>query len=194
MQNRSDDQVYCEKEISLTIAPLQKKPSGDSPVLSALKENEQSRGEMIMTFTTRFLGMAALGLTLLTAGSGAAFADHPHYLHALSDLRAARAHINRLSSQRIDRDESHAISQIDHAIKEIKKASIDDHKNLNDHPPIDAGLDRTGRLHRAIQLLDSAKNDCAQEEDNGTAVGLQGRVLTHIDKAHRDVEKALHGK
>src|SRR5215469_14998951 len=47
-----------------------------------------------------------------------------------------------------------AIQAIDDAINEIKKVSIDDGKDLNDHPPVEAGLDYTGRLHRAKELLE----------------------------------------
>ena len=73
--------------------------------------------------------------------------------------------------------EKEAIHAIDDAIAEIKRASIDDGKDLNDHPPVDARLDHTGRLHRARQLLDSARQDISHEEDNGLAQGLQLRAL-----------------
>jgi hypothetical protein len=136
-----------------------------------------------------------ISFTCLALSSAAAYAeDHPHYLHALSDLRAARAHIDKLGNERVNKEEERAMRQTEDAIREIKKASIDDHKDLNDHPPVDAGKDRVGRLHRALELLDSAKNDCSKEEDNGKSVGLQGRILTHIDKAHRDVEKAIEAE
>lgn len=134
--------------------------------------------------------IAVLGISCLM-GSTAAFADHPAYLRALTDLRAARAHLDRPGSERRVRDEERAVEEIDRAIDEIKRASIWDGKNLNDHPPVDAAPDRVGKLHRALELLDAARADCNQEEDNGRLRGLQGRILSHIDRAHRDVEQAL---
>jgi hypothetical protein len=75
--------------------------------------------------------------------------DHPAYLHALTDLRHARAHLQRPDGGELREQEKKAIHEIDEAIKEIKKASIDDGKDLDDHPPVDVKLDWRGRLHRA---------------------------------------------
>jgi tetratricopeptide (TPR) repeat protein len=124
------------------------------------------------------------------------FADepgrHPAYLHALSDLRHARAHLENLAAtHHMDKEEEHAINEIDKAIDEIKRAAIDDGKNLNDHPPVDAGLDRTGRFRRAQELLDRAHNDIAREEDDSSVRGLRDRALHHIDEAHQIVDKLI---
>jgi hypothetical protein len=119
--------------------------------------------------------------------------DHPAYLHALTDLRHARAHLERPDGGQLGEEESIAIREIDAAIGEIKKAAIDDGKNLNDHPAVDSHLDWPGRLHRAAELLKKAHSDVAQEEDNAFAQGLQHRALEHIDKAHHHVEEAIHG-
>jgi hypothetical protein len=118
--------------------------------------------------------------------------EHPAYLHALTDLRHARAHLERSDGGALRDEEKHAIHEIDEAINEIKRASIDDGKDLNDHPPVDAHLPWGGRLHRALELLDRAHSDVAQEEDNFFAQGLKHRALDHIDKAHHHVEEALH--
>lgn len=117
---------------------------------------------------------------------------HPAYLHALTDLRHARAHLDRLApSYRIDDEEQRAIEEIDRAIGEIKHAAIDDGKNLNDHPPVDAGMGRKGRYHRALELLDKAHNDIAREEDDPSTRGLRDRALHHIDEAHRIVDHMI---
>jgi tetratricopeptide (TPR) repeat protein len=117
--------------------------------------------------------------------------EHPAYLHALTDLRHARAHLERPDHGELREQEKKAIHEIDEAINEIKKAAIDDGKDLNDHPPVDARMDWTGRLHRAIELINKAHNDIAREEDNRFAQGLQQRALEHIDKAHHHVEEAI---
>jgi hypothetical protein len=117
---------------------------------------------------------------------------HPAYLHALTDLRHARAHLDRLTpSDRMDDEEQRAIDEIDKAIGEIKRASIDDGKDLNDHPPVDARMQRSGRYHRALELLDKAHNDIAREEDDPSTRGLRNRALHHIDEAHRLVDHLI---
>jgi hypothetical protein len=117
---------------------------------------------------------------------------HPSYLHALTDLRYARGYLDKLGSDdTVDNDSMQAIRQIDAAIGEIKRASIDDGKDLRDHPPIDANVRRTDRFHKAIELLDKARNDVNQEEDDAAARGLKNRALQHIDDAHRAIDHAI---
>ncbi|MBV8621788.1 MAG: hypothetical protein JOY84_23205 [Curvibacter sp.] len=118
--------------------------------------------------------------------------DHPAYLHALSDLRAARWLIaHRPGDVRVSVDEDAALSGINQAIGEIKRAAIDDGKNIDDHPPIDEHLDHRGRLHRARELLQKSRNDIAREEDNGAVRGLRDRSLHHIDEALRATDLAI---
>jgi hypothetical protein len=116
---------------------------------------------------------------------------HPAYLHALADLRDARAYLQRPDGGALRAEESAAIADINHAIDEIKKAAIDDGKNPDDHLPIDGHLGWTGRLHKARELLDKAHHDVTEEEDNPAAQGLQGRVITHVDRAHHHVDEAI---
>jgi hypothetical protein len=143
--------------------------------------------------TVRHCAVLAMIVALCTAMT---FADepgrHPAYLHALTDLRHARAHLDKLTpNDRIDNEEQHAIDEIDKAIGEIKHASIDDGKNLNDHPSVDAHLGHRGRYHRALELLDKAHNDIAREEDDPSVRGLRDRALRHIDEAHRIVDHLI---
>jgi hypothetical protein len=142
------------------------------------------------------LRLCAVIVFFLAVCSALTLADdpgaHPAYLHALTDLRHARAHLDKLTpSDRIDDEEQHAIDEIDKAIGEIKHASVDDGKNLNDHPPVDVHMDRKGRYHRALELLDKAHNDIAREEDDSWARGLRNRALHHIDEAHRIVDHII---
>jgi hypothetical protein len=111
-------------------------------------------------------------------------AEHPAYLHALTDLRAARAHLDKMTpSEMIDRKEMDAIAEINGAIGEIKRAALEDGKNINEHPPVDVALDRKGRFGKAIELLKSARRDLSKEEDNRHAKGLKKRSILHIDNA-----------
>lgn len=118
--------------------------------------------------------------------------DHPYYLHALSDLRYARALLDRLGSDdAVDNDSMRAIREIDAAIGEIKRASIDDGKDLSDHPPIDAQVRRTDRFHKAVEVLTKVHNDLNREEDDPAARGLKARAIQHVDEAHRAVDHAI---
>jgi tetratricopeptide (TPR) repeat protein len=135
--------------------------------------------------------LVALGSALTWAADDPG--AHPAYLHALSDLRDARAHLERFTgSDHLNDEEQHAIDEIDKAIGEIKRASIDDGKNLEDHPPVDTHLGHRGRYHRALELLDKAHNDIAREEDDHWARGLRNRALGHIDEAHRVVDHIIN--
>src|ERR1700693_4442511 len=109
----------------------------------------------------RFLSFRALPLILVLAcisfisKANISFSgDHPYYLHALSDLRAARWMIEHRPGN-WDRtvDEVQAVKEIDAAINEIKKAALDDGKDINDHPKVDEHPDHAGRLHDAMDFL-----------------------------------------
>ncbi|HUI59358.1 MAG TPA: hypothetical protein VLX90_04010 [Steroidobacteraceae bacterium] len=133
---------------------------------------------------------------VLTAAPCAALADlpgkHPHYLHALSDLRAARWMLeHRPGDAAVSAQEDVAITEIDAAIGEIKRAAIDDGKDIHDHAGVDAPPDRPGRLHKAMELLREAHGDVAREEDDPMTRGLRNRAVGHIDGAVRATEGAL---
>jgi hypothetical protein len=139
---------------------------------------------------------AAVIVFFLAICSAFTFADdpgrHPAYLHALSDLRDARAHLDRLTpSDRLDSEEEHAIREIDAAINEIKQAAIDDGKDVQDHMPVDRRLGHKGRYHKALELLDRAHHDISEKEDDQFAHGLRHRALQHIDEAHRIVDHLI---
>lgn len=91
---------------------------------------------------------------------------HPAYLHALSDLRAARHYLNDgWAWEPVRAEDQRAIREIDAAINEIKSASIDDGKNLNDRFPIDGHLTPQSRFAKANELLYAAHQDLSHAED-----------------------------
>jgi hypothetical protein len=117
---------------------------------------------------------------------------HPAYLHALSDLRAARWMIeHRPGDAAVSSHEDEAINEIDHAIAELKAAAIDDGKDIHDHPNVDAPSDYPGRLHRAVELLRKVHADTDREEDDPAARGLKHRAIGHVDAALEATERAL---
>src|ERR1700742_1623904 len=133
---------------------------------------------------------------LLALVSLAANADlpgkHPYYLHALSDLRAARWMLeHRPGDAAVSGQEDVAITEIDAAIGEIKRAAIDDGKDLHDPPAIDGPKDRPGRLHKALELLRKVHSDVAREEDDPVTRSRRDRAVGHIDGAIHATERAI---
>jgi tetratricopeptide (TPR) repeat protein len=136
--------------------------------------------------------IALLLVVFATAISTGAIAqkEHPAYLHALSDLRAARWMLDHSPGDwKKTEDEKAAVKKIDDAINEIKKAAIDDHKDLNDHPK-DEIKEHAGRLTKALEYEKKALADVEKDEDNDYAKGLKKRAREHIDEAVRLTEKA----
>lgn len=118
---------------------------------------------------------------------------HPLYLHALTDLRSARWLIeHRPGDAAVSGDEDVAITRIDEALQEIKKAAIEDGKDVKDRPPVDAKLDHKGRLHRAEELLKKVHSDIAREEDDLLTKGLRDGAVHHVDAALHATAKAIH--
>jgi len=118
-------------------------------------------------------------------------AEHPYYGHAMSDLRQARALLARPDAQPVQDDERWAVGAIDAALNEMKQAAIEDGKNPWQPQPVDARLSPTDRFHQALQLLDQAKRDASHREDDPWVRDLQGRILHHIDDAHRATQQAI---
>jgi hypothetical protein len=145
-----------------------------------------------MKLKSRLLLSGLLLAVLPLAANADVPGKHPAYLHALSDLRAARWMLShRPGDPAVSAQEDVAITEIDKAIGEIKKASIDDGKNLEDHPPVQGINDRPGRLHKALELLHKVHGDVAREEDDPFTKGLRDRAIMHIDEAAHATEHAI---
>lgn len=115
---------------------------------------------------------------------------HPGYLHSLTDLRTARWFLeHQAGDAKVYAGEDVAINAIDAAISEIKKASIDDGKDLHDHPQVDV-KEHGSRLLKSIETLKKAHADIDKEEDNPDARELRHRALEHIDRAIHAAESA----
>jgi inorganic triphosphatase YgiF len=135
---------------------------------------------------------ATQGAIMAVGAPAPAPADHPAYLKALSDLRAARWLIDhRPGNWQQGKDEAAAVGAIDAAISEIKRAAIDDHKDINDHPQVQEIPDRGGRLRKALDLLRATRGDVNQREDDRFAQGLKARALQHVDNAIKATEGAM---
>ena len=145
-------------------------------------------GQLLLVATIVVLGMTSAPATMNAQVPG----PHPAYLHALSNLRAARAYLSEgFQWGPIRHEDEHAIQEIDAAIREIKIAAIDDGKNLNDHPPFDHHLSPHDRFAKANELLYAAHQDLAHAEDVPQARGLRDRAIQHVDEAHHTVDHAI---
>ncbi len=134
--------------------------------------------------------LAMLGLSSLAANAQVLPGKHPGYLHSLSDLRAARWFLyHQPGDSIVSADEDVAITEIDAAIAELKRASIDDGKDLNDHPAVDV-KEHGSRLLKSIETLKKAHADIDKEEDNPDVRELRHRALEHIDRAIHAAEGA----
>ncbi len=145
-----------------------------------------------MNKITKFLMALALvaGLTPLVSSAQVLPGKHPGYLHSLTDLRTARWFLyHQPGDAKVYEGEDEAIREIDAAIGEIKKASIDDGKDLNDHPAVDVH-EHGSRLLKSIETLKKAHADIDKEEDNPEARELRHRALEHIDRAIHAAERA----
>jgi hypothetical protein len=147
----------------------------------------------MLKFAKYLVPLAMLGLGSLAANAQALPGKHPGYLHSLSDLRAARWFLNHQpGDSSVSADEDVAITEIDAAIGELKRASIDDGKNLGDHPAVDVN-EHGSRLLKSIETLRKAHADIDKEEDNPDVRELRHRALEHIDRAIHAAESA-HAK
>jgi hypothetical protein len=139
--------------------------------------------------------MLVAGLTASTRASFAGWFDkHPGYMHAISDLRDARALLDHPDPKNVEWDQSKAVGEIDACINDLKQAALNDGKNLADRPAPDVGLDFHGRLHKTLDLLRKARSDMDKEEDDRANSGLQKRANEHVDRAIDFVKKAIGDK
>jgi hypothetical protein len=115
---------------------------------------------------------------------------HPFYLHARSDLRTAQWISRGSEDPNVTRRLHEADQEIEAAIHEIDRASVLDHKDLNDHPHIDEKLTRSDRFRKMMELLQKSRADIGREEDNPSAIGLRDLAYRHIDKAMELVHRA----
>jgi hypothetical protein len=133
-----------------------------------------------------------LGVAAALAFSTLALAGrHPHYLRARTDLRTAQFLMRVHDEDNVMRHLREADAEIDRAVGEIDRAAVIDHKDLEDHPPIDRSLDRRGRFHKAMELLQSARADIGREEDDPRAIGWRDAAYRHIDAAIEQLRRAV---
>jgi hypothetical protein len=132
----------------------------------------------------------ALSATLVAPASADFPGRHPFYIHAMGDLRYAHALLDHGDYRPgVDGQEDAALDDIRTAYGAIERAGFDDGKDVDDHL-IDRGINRRGRLRRALEALQRAHFDVARQEDDPNAVGLRNRAIRNIDQAMGHVRQA----
>ena len=131
------------------------------------------------------LAVAAFGLLtfLFLTPAIQAHAQLPAYLHAISDLRTARAYLEMDTRPAQAGARDYAIKEINHAIDEMKRAAVDDGKNIWHTPPPQSGGNPGWPIRSAVRLLREARRDVDHGEDTPENAGLRIRSVEHIDKA-----------
>jgi hypothetical protein len=139
--------------------------------------------------------MATFALFLLSTFAAADTpGPHPKYLHALSDLRRARAHLNEGSTGNPQADAfvGKAADEVNRAINDLIAASYNDGKDPSFNPPPDVYPAHSGRLHHVMDILDTAFQDVNLPESDPRAIDLQRRTLHHLEVARRAIADAIH--
>jgi hypothetical protein len=148
----------------------------------------------------RFAAAAALIATIpISNPAGVARADapgeHPHFLHAIADLREARGILrqNDRGYGQIARRQRAAIDDIGKAIGFARTGAVDDGKSPNDDIASAHHLGRQARLKAALNLLHDAENEMAasHEADADSTHSLGDAAKATGDAAH-EVDKAIH--
>jgi len=89
------------------------------------------------------------------------------------------------------RDQRAAVQEIDRAIADARQAAIDDGRNPDAHPPIDARMGWEGRFRKSMELLDSAQRDLSAEVDYGPSAAWRTSALRNIQNAKAYVARAM---
>jgi hypothetical protein len=143
------------------------------------------------SYATKILMAVLAVMTMSVMAAADSPGRHPAYMHALTDLRNARAFLYYKPNVRMDADEQRAMDEIDAAIHEVTEAAIDDGKPMDDRPSSDTYGDRTDRLHHAMELLEKARTDVNEHESNGWSRDIRHQALHHIDQARKAVRHAI---
>jgi hypothetical protein len=122
-----------------------------------------------------------------------ALAQHPHYGHALSNLRQARALLDQDTRPSFREEKNRAIDEIEHAIRDVAEAMHEEGRSTHFTPPPAEHGDPDRPMRSALSLLDDAANDMsAGGGDTRELRELQDRTLRHINEARRALGHALH--
>ena len=147
-------------------------------------------------YTAKRLAMLGLLCSSMLA-LGPAFGDvpspgeHPHYLHAVSDLQAADALLQMPdANQNVVNDQKRVEKAVRNAMGDCKHASWWDNGPTHYTPPTDAN-NTPGRLREINRLLHSALDNLQAPEGNPKAEAWQQKAVRHTTEAIGDLAQVL---
>ena len=136
-----------------------------------------------------------IGASLALALPLAAHAQdqHPHYMHAMSDVSVAYLLVKHQHGDApVREEEQRAMEAIQYAFSTLQNAATVVRKDPDYQPPADnTNFDHRGRLHRALDLLRDARDHVDVPEDDRDARPLKARALAQIDAAIHATEGAI---
>lgn len=141
------------------------------------------------------LTVAALTSTFIAAVRADVPGQHPHFLHAIGNLRKARA-LLRVADDKgpanATPEEQTAINDINDAIRNAKSGAVDDGLDLDKDFPPDHNYDHRGRLKKARKLLHDALHDeTGYNETDPNATDALGQSIAATRDALKQVELAI---
>src|SRR5579863_2858325 len=99
-----------------------------------------------MKVRTLTLSLVAVAAAIIPAAMNADTPGrHPAYLHARSDLRRAQMLMRVREEPNVTRRLVEADHEVEAAIGEVDRAAFLDHKDLDEHPRVDAFPERRDR-------------------------------------------------
>jgi hypothetical protein len=141
----------------------------------------------------KILAATAFALLLsLFALSIPALAQHPHYGHALSNLRQARALLDQDTRPGFREEKNRAIDEIESAIRDVARSLHEEGRSTHFTPPPATQGDPDRPMRSAMTLLDEAAEDMrAGGADTPELRELQDHTIRHINEARRALGHAL---
>ena len=119
------------------------------------------------TIILRVAAAAAFSAALASPALADTPGRHPHYVHAISDLRHARTLLWHADEPNVWVEQYDAVGDIDRAIRFAGDAARDDRKDVDDSFPVDGSVDRHGRFVAARSILEDALRDLQMPEWSG---------------------------
>jgi hypothetical protein len=140
-----------------------------------------------------FAATAMALLFSLVVLSAPALAQHPHYSHALSNLRQARALLDQDTRPGFREEKNRAIDEIEAAIRDVARSLHEEGRSTHFTPPPATQGDPDRPMRSAMTLLDEAADDMKRgEADTHELRELQDHTIHHINEARRALGHALH--
>jgi len=136
--------------------------------------------------------LAAAAVFIAGAGMASA-AEHPAYLHALTDLKRAELAIgSRHGDRAMSKHEHQAEVYIQTAQSIIYKVAPEEHENVNRVIAADTDPSlKAGELHDALAFLRKAHADMAETESDTANINARGNALAQVDAAIMEVNAAI---